>query len=81
MLGIDKGNIIIVQEPYASKIREALRNADREARERYEYLKAKGYFKNIRLQGMPFEIVPVTKQDNFMTRMRDFLVGMTLQVK
>ncbi len=76
--------IIIVKEPYASKLREALFNAEQEANEyraQYEYLKAKGYFNNIRLEAMPFDIAPVAKQDNFMARMRDFLVGMTLHVR
>ena len=73
--------IIIIKEPYASKLREALLNAEQEANEyraQYEYLKAKGYFNNVI---MPFEIAPVAKQDNFMARMRDFLVGMTLHVR
>lgn len=74
--------IIIIKEPYASKLREALFNAEQEAKEyrtQYEYLKAKGYFKNVR---MPFGIVPVTKREgNFMARTRDFLLGMTLHVR
>lgn len=73
--------IIIVKEPYASKLREALFNAEQEAKEYrtlYEYLKAKGCFNNVR---MPFEIVPVTKRDNFMTRTMDFLPRMTLHVR
>jgi hypothetical protein len=79
--------IIIVKEPYASKLREALLKADQEAKEykaRYEYLKAKGYFKNVRieaLEAMPFEIAPVTKRGNFMTRTMDFLPRMTLHVR
>lgn len=76
--------IIVIKEPYASKLREALFNAEQEAKEyraQYEYLKAKGYFKNVRLEAMPFNIVPVTGRDNFMTRTRDFLSRMTLHVR
>lgn len=76
--------IIIIKEPYASKLREALLNAEQEANEyrlRYEYLKAKGCFNNVKFDAMPIGIAPVAKRDNFMTRTRNFLPHMTLHVR
>ena len=81
MLGIDKGNIIIVQEPYASQMREAIRNAERDARAHYEDLKAKGYFDKFVVQDMPFNVVEVVKSSGFMGRTRDLLGKMTLHVR